>query len=217
LEDGALNPISNEKVIDGNNVFFWHKNIDDVVVLQLQLELKHCGPEFLSQFDVLDVILGGDHGERRFQAAVKLIFRCRDQPDIKTLSTILQVGHIDTSKDTYDILEQTIAPPLNEGMRRIINKFAAFHQPPAGNPIITLAAERPEIIITEEMCWKFGLSLLENWPSMRLFWVNQICLRAGALGVCFPSNNGAQKNTALGQNGLSKRFSKYGTMLQQMA
>jgi hypothetical protein len=49
-----------------------------------------------------------------------------------------------TSKDTYDILEQTIAPPLNEGMRRIINKFAAVHQPPAGNPIITLAAERPD-------------------------------------------------------------------------
>jgi hypothetical protein len=90
------------------------------------------------------VILGGDHGARRFRAAVKLIFRCRDQPDIKTLSIILQVGHIDTSKDTYENIKQTIAPPLNEGMHRIINKFAAVHQPPAGNPIITLAAEWPE-------------------------------------------------------------------------
>jgi hypothetical protein len=90
------------------------------------------------------VILGGDHGARRFWSDVKLIFRCRDQPDIKTLSTILQVGHIDTSKDTYDILEQTIAPPLNEGMRQIINKFSAVHQPPAGNTIITLAAEQPD-------------------------------------------------------------------------
>jgi hypothetical protein len=31
LKDGALNPISGQKEIDGKMVFFWHKNIDEVV------------------------------------------------------------------------------------------------------------------------------------------------------------------------------------------
>jgi hypothetical protein len=100
------------------------------------------------QFDIPDVILGSDHGARCFQAAVKLIFRCKDQPEVKPISVILQVGHIDTAKDTYEILQQTIAPPLNKGMRRIINKFAAVHELPVGivggNPIVTLADERPD-------------------------------------------------------------------------
>jgi hypothetical protein len=144
LEDGCLYPISSETVIDGKNVFFWHKKIDEVVVHRIQLELEHRGSECLSQFDVLDVILGGDHGARRFRAAVKLIFRCKDQPEVKPISVILQVGHIDTAKDTYEILQQTIAPPLNEGMRRIINKFAAIHHAIGGNPIVTLVDERPD-------------------------------------------------------------------------
>lgn len=156
LEDGALDPISNEKVIDGKNVFFWHKDISEVVVHRIKLELKHRGPQFLSQYNVLDVVLGGDHGARRFRAAVKLIFRRKDQPDVKTTSIILQVGHIDTAKDTYEILQQTLAQPLNEGMHRIINKFACVHQAnvQGGDPIVTLAPERPD---TNNRCIAFAI------------------------------------------------------------
>ncbi len=57
LEEGVLNPISGEKVIDGKTVFFWHKKIDEVVAHRVKLELKYHGQNFMAQYDYLDVIL----------------------------------------------------------------------------------------------------------------------------------------------------------------
>jgi hypothetical protein len=51
-------PISNEKIVEGKNVSFWHKNIDEVVVHRIKLELEHHGPTVLDRFNVLDVVLG---------------------------------------------------------------------------------------------------------------------------------------------------------------
>ncbi len=68
-------------------------------------------------------------------------------PEVKPISVILQVGHIDAEKDIYDILEQTIAVPLNEGMQRIFRKFAVVHlgAERGGAPVV-IASERPHAV-----------------------------------------------------------------------
>jgi hypothetical protein len=62
LEEGVLDPICGEAEFDGKQVSFWHKNIDDVLLHQLKLELKHHGSCFFSNFTTVDVVFGADHG-----------------------------------------------------------------------------------------------------------------------------------------------------------
>ena len=54
--------------------FFWHKNIDEVLVHRLRLELKHHGQDFTAKYNHVDVVFGGDHGARRFRAVVQLAY-----------------------------------------------------------------------------------------------------------------------------------------------
>lgn len=75
---------------------------------------------------------------------MKLIFRCKDHPEVQPISAVLQVGHTDADKDTSEVLEHTIGAQLNEGMWRILNKFAVVHLAAGGNnPAVTPATERP--------------------------------------------------------------------------
>jgi len=107
--------------------FFWHKKIDEVVAHRVKLELKCHGQNFMAQYDHLDVVFGGDHGARRFRAVGQLIFISKNNGNVPTSSVTLQVGHVDAPKDTYEVLEETIARELNEGLQRIVNKFLVVH------------------------------------------------------------------------------------------
>jgi hypothetical protein len=73
LEDGALHPIS----VEGKEVFFWYKKIDEVVAHRVKLELQFHGKNFAEQCDHVDVVFGGDHGARQFRAVVQVIFRSK--------------------------------------------------------------------------------------------------------------------------------------------
>ena len=187
LEDGVLNPRSDQKVIDGKTVYFWHKNIDEVVAHQLKLELKHRGPDFGTQYNALDVVFGGDHGARCFRAVVQLIFRSKNNPEVPTCSVTLQVGHFDAAKDTYEVLENTIAKQLNEGLRRIVNKFAVVYSVEHNEPTVIFADEMPVADInnndTHNKCVFFEVrafvsgdlafySTILGKPNMSLCWCN---------------------------------------------
>jgi hypothetical protein len=63
LEEGTLLPTCDSVVINNSKVYFWYKNIDETVVHRLKTELNCRGLPFLRQFNQLDIIFGGDHGE----------------------------------------------------------------------------------------------------------------------------------------------------------
>jgi hypothetical protein len=69
----VLNSISSQKDFDGKTVFFWHKNIDEVVAHQLKLEIMQDF-NFAIKYDHIDVVFGGDHSVQCFRAVVQLIF-----------------------------------------------------------------------------------------------------------------------------------------------
>lgn len=62
LEVELLNLMYDQKRNWGENVYCWHKSIDEVVAHQLKLEFKHSGPDFAAQFNVIYVVSGSDHG-----------------------------------------------------------------------------------------------------------------------------------------------------------
>jgi hypothetical protein len=114
-----------------------------VVAHQLKLELKHRGPDFGTQYNALDVVFGGDHGARHFRAVVQLIFRYKSNSEVPTCSVTLQVGHFHAAKDTCEVIEKTIAKQLNEGLRRIVNKFALIDSVEHSDPTVIFSDEMP--------------------------------------------------------------------------
>jgi hypothetical protein len=99
--------------------------------------------KFMAQYDHLDVVFGDDHGARWFRAVVQLIFRSKNNGNVPTSSVTLQVGHIDAPKDTYEVLEETIARELNESLQRIFNKFLVIHFVRNHDPVVAFADEAP--------------------------------------------------------------------------
>jgi hypothetical protein len=79
---------------------------------------------------------------------VQLIFRSQNHPEVPTCSVTLQVGHIDTAKDTYEVLEATICKQLNDGHWQIANKFAVVHFVGLHDPIVVFVDELPIADIT---------------------------------------------------------------------
>lgn len=65
----------------------------------------------------VDVVFGGDHGQGKFRAVVKVIYR--DECGKKIDDVVMTVGHIDCRKDTYDVLKNTIAQKHNESLSRL--------------------------------------------------------------------------------------------------
>ncbi len=93
-----------EKLITTPSIFGTKKN-DEVICHRIKTELKYRGQDFFAKngYDSLDIVLGGDHGARRFRAELRLIFRSSRNRHIDPYSTTLCVGSIDCTKDTRDI------------------------------------------------------------------------------------------------------------------
>jgi hypothetical protein len=66
----------------------------------------------LSSLKSMDVVLGGDHGQGKFRSVIKIILRDNDGKQVTSM--VMKVGHIDCTKDTYEVLKSSVAGPLNE-------------------------------------------------------------------------------------------------------
>ena len=92
-------------------VTFWYRSVDLIVKNLLDNDWRDVG------FDEIHVVFGGDHGQGVFGAAVKVILFKKDGQVLR--DAVEEVGHVDCKKDTYGIIEKTIAKPLNESLERL--------------------------------------------------------------------------------------------------
>jgi hypothetical protein len=144
LEVGNLPPTTSSVTLDGNEVFFWYKKIDEVTLNRVKMEVQRRGSTFFLGYNPIDVVFGGDHGARHFRAVTKLIFRSNVQPDLEPFSIVMQVGNIDIAKDTRSVLERTLGIPLNESLKRVHGKKVVVHLLDNDTPAVTLT-------LTEEL------------------------------------------------------------------
>merc|ERR1712032_826293 len=118
LKDALLVQCSYYETPEQKKIHYWTKPIDKVVTT--------CVEKFLEEqkevhekknLTSIDVVFGGDHGQGKFRAVVKVIYRdeCRKKID----DVVMTVGHIDCRKDTYDVLKNTIAQKHNESLSRL--------------------------------------------------------------------------------------------------
>jgi hypothetical protein len=75
LEEGALMPVTASLDLNGKKIHYWHKDIEQCFIHRLNLDGKEYTFDYFLQFDALDVVVGGDHGQRKFRMVMQLIYR----------------------------------------------------------------------------------------------------------------------------------------------
>jgi hypothetical protein len=75
LEEGALMPVTASLDLNGKKIHYWHKDIEQCFIHRLNLDGKEYTFDYFMQFDALDVVVGGDHGQRKFRMVMQLIYR----------------------------------------------------------------------------------------------------------------------------------------------
>jgi len=78
-------------------------------------------------YNQADIVVGGDHGQRRFRAVIKLILRNNGNNIISPYSVVIRVGNIECRKDTREVLQKTIGPLLNDSLCLVVDKFIVIH------------------------------------------------------------------------------------------
>ena len=128
LEEGALMPTTSSVNVNGKKIHYWYKDIKEAVSHRLNLDGVAYSYGYFTRFDSLDVVVGGDHGQRKSRMVMRLIYRSKSNPDVPAVIHTVKVGHIDCSKDTREVLKATIGHPINEGIRKIFGKVLIIHR-----------------------------------------------------------------------------------------
>jgi hypothetical protein len=68
------------------------------------------------KYSSLDIIVSEDHGQKAFRAAAHIILRGDGLKKEMTFG----IGSIDCKKDTAGLLNASLAPKLNEGLKRFV-------------------------------------------------------------------------------------------------
>eukprot|EP00978_Attheya_sp_CCMP212_P037364 scaffold175527_cov64-Attheya_sp.AAC.1 len=107
-------PICDKFKMEKKDIHFWTKPLTVVLCKGIESRLMD-NFELCNEMKSIDVVIGGDHGQGKFRAVTKINIRNEDAGRRKIDSFVLQIAHI----DTYEVLKQSIAGPLNEGMRTL--------------------------------------------------------------------------------------------------
>jgi hypothetical protein len=178
LKYGALKPICDCTEVGNDMVHYWYKPLDEVVFHHIRTELKHRGQEFFKNngHNTLDVILGCNHGARKFRAELRLLFWNSMDEEVKQYSISLHVGHIDCTKDTREVLQKTLVAPFNDSLRRLVEStYIICHSTKVANQfcnVVVLAKETPSDTCTDSV----------NWFKTRTFIAGYLSFFAIALG-----------------------------------
>jgi hypothetical protein len=113
-----------EDPLTGKTIHFWTKPIAQLLEMSVGTyaqETVSTNPT-LDNLRSIDVVLGGDHGQGKFRSVIKIILR--DGAGLSVDTLVMKVGHIDCTKDTYDVLKSSVAGPLNDSLKEVYNSGA---------------------------------------------------------------------------------------------
>jgi hypothetical protein len=115
-----------EDPVTSKTIHFWTKPIAKLLEVSVSTYVKENGiatdQAALGILKSIDVVLGGDHGQGKFRSVIKIILG--DDAGKQVDSMVMKVGHIDCTKDTYDILKSSVAGPLNESIEEVVKSGA---------------------------------------------------------------------------------------------
>jgi hypothetical protein len=121
--------------------------VDGIVMNHFLVRLEAVITKLLTEtwkdvrFELLEVIVGGDHGQGKFGEIAKFVIRGANNQVIDKHT--YQIGFIDCKKDTYAIFMATIGKELNKSIKNIVNKWV--HMSTEGQSVVTVEFVDPPI------------------------------------------------------------------------
>ena len=93
--------------MDDKQIHYWTKPLDKLLTRSL---LRKCSEtinekNLTNTFSKIDIVVGGYHGQGNFRSVGKFIVR--DKEGINKDSYVIKNGHIDCTKDTYEIFQKS--------------------------------------------------------------------------------------------------------------
>ncbi len=67
-------PITCSVDLNGKKINYWYRGIKEAVMHCLNLDGKAYTYDYFTHFDSLDVVVAGDHGQRKFRMIMWLIY-----------------------------------------------------------------------------------------------------------------------------------------------
>ena len=99
--------------------FWWYKDPLEVITTRLKKIVRHLeGGIIAQQFTKLDIIIGGDHGQKAFRLSLKVILKREGNKKIDEF--VANIGEVDCKKDTSSVLRNTIFGYINERLKKIV-------------------------------------------------------------------------------------------------
>jgi hypothetical protein len=120
LTDNMIEPIHGSSVValkkksgasESKRIHFWTKPLDQVILDQLT-KWRRLNIDLITQVRGVELVDGGDHGQGRFAQVAKIIIRGENR---KVLADFhIKIADIKCEKDTYDLYQATVGPPLSK-------------------------------------------------------------------------------------------------------
>jgi hypothetical protein len=95
----------------------WTRPIDEVVIRTFRRVCKSSLSK-IKKVASINIVVGGDHGQGKFRAVIKIIIRFTSV-GVEPKVVVIKVGHIEAKKDTYKILLNVATPSTNKAIKRI--------------------------------------------------------------------------------------------------
>jgi len=157
LGDTALIPETKKVWIENVNVTYSFVNLDALILQKL---LERFDESILSA----DVIVGGDHGQGAFRSPVKIILLYVD----RKISVESWFGEVVCTKDTFDLLNKTLAGPINHGLRCMMEKDLASGVSSDGRFVVSKESRSGRYALKDEVID------LENYSVIPLRFIFQV-------------------------------------------
>ena len=119
LAKGVVVPTLESIVHEGKILNFQIHDINRLLCVKLAQFVESSDISFVNNAKHIDIIFGGDHGQGKFKALIKVLFRlCIDGVKL-TKALEYTVAEIECAKDTAVIFDKTIAGPINSALDAI--------------------------------------------------------------------------------------------------
>ena len=107
-----VDPVGGSVVIGTDKIDYWTKPLVSALNFAITSRLGVIG---IKKFDL---VMGGDHGQRKFLMVIKIIARSIDDDIVD--HWVIKVAHIDCVKDAYQVLKETIMVDLNNSLKKLL-------------------------------------------------------------------------------------------------
>ena len=122
LGQNHVPPESDSVILNDKKIHFWKKPIDQLLTRSLLNKFgKTADKDNLdNKLSKIDIVIRGDHEQGKFRNISKFIIW--DKEGYNKVSYVITKGHIDCTKDTYEIFQNIISSPINNDLKYLMHK-----------------------------------------------------------------------------------------------